>query len=92
MKKVINARIMIKPEAIEQFLALAKTMVEKSNSEQGCLTYKLYQEVGNSQSFIFYEVYENQDAVNIHNSSPYFKTFIEQMSELASDKPQVDVF
>ena len=77
MKKVINARIVVKPEAIEQFLALAKTMVEKSNSEQGCLIYKLYQEVGNPHSFIFYEVYENQDVVNIHNSSIHFKTFIE---------------
>jgi hypothetical protein len=46
MKKVINARIIVKSEAIEQYLALAKTMVEKSNSEQGCLIYKLYQEVG----------------------------------------------
>jgi len=43
MKKVINARIMVKPEAIIEFLALAKTMVENSNSEQGCSTYKLYQ-------------------------------------------------
>jgi quinol monooxygenase YgiN len=92
MKKVINARIVVKPEAIENFLALAKTMVEKSNSEQGCSIYKLYQEVGNPISFIFYEEYENQDAMNIHNSSPYFKTFIEQISELTTDNPQVDIF
>jgi quinol monooxygenase YgiN len=92
MKKVINARILVKPEIIEQFLALTKTMVEKSNSERGCSIYKLYQEVGNPQSFIFYEVYENQDAVNIHNSTPYFKHFIEQVSGLVSEKPQVDVF
>ena len=92
MKKTINARIIVKPEVVEQFLALAKTMVEKSNLEQGCLVYKLYQEVGNPSGFIFYEVYENQDAVNIHNSSLHFKIFIEQISELASDKPQVDVF
>ncbi len=92
MKKVINARIMVKPEAIIEFLDLAKTMVKNSNSEQGCSIYKLYQEIGNPQSFIFYEVYENQNAVDIHNSSPYFKTFIEQMSDLVIDKPQVDVF
>jgi quinol monooxygenase YgiN len=92
MKKVINAKFIVKPDGIVKFLTLAKTMVEKSNSEQGCLIYKLYQEVGNPHSFIFYEVYENQDAVNIHNSSLYFKTFIEKISELASDKPQVDVF
>ena len=92
MTKIITARIPIRPEAIEQFLIAAKTMVENSNLEQGCLVYKLYQEVGNPSSFIFYEVYENQDAVNIHNASLYFQTFIEQMSDLAADKPQVDVF
>jgi quinol monooxygenase YgiN len=92
MKKVINARFIVKPDEIVEFLAIAKTMVEKSNSEQGCSIYKLYQEDGNPQSFIFYEVYENQDAVNIHNASLYFKTFIEQISKLALDKPQVDVF
>ena len=92
MKKIINARINLKPEAIDKFLALAKSMIEKSNLEQGCLIYRLYQEVGDPQGFIFYEVYENQDAVDIHNSSAHFKTFIEQVSELAADKPQVDVF
>ena len=92
MMKVINARIMVKPEAIEQFKALAKTMVENSNSEKECLCYKLYQEIGNPQSFIFYEVYENQDAMNSHNSSPYFKTFIEQVSGLVSEESRVDVF
>lgn len=92
MKKVINARINVKPEAIEPFLALAKTMVEKSNTEKGCLIYSLYQEVGNPQSFIFYEVYDNQEAVDFHNATPYFKTFIEQVSGLVSEKSQVDVF
>ncbi len=92
MKKIINARINIKPEAIEQFISLAKTMVGNSKTEQGCLCYKLYQEVGNPRSFIFYEVYENQDAVDFHNSTPYFKTFIEAISEQVSEKSQVDVF
>ena len=92
MKKTINARINVKPEAIEHFISLAETMVDNSNTEQGCLIYSLYQEVGNPQSFIFYEVYENQDAVNMHNSSPYFKAFIENISGLVSEKSQVDVF
>lgn len=92
MKKVIHARIIVRPEAIDTFLACAKTMVEKSNAEQGCLIYKLYQEVGNPQSFIFYEEYENQDALSTHNSSLYLKTFLEQLTEMAADKPQVNVF
>ena len=54
MKKVINARMAVKPEAIEQFISLAQIIVEASNLEKGCLVYKLYQEVGNPSSFIFF--------------------------------------
>lgn len=92
MVKIINARMIVKPEEIEKFLSLAKTMVEKSNSEAGCLVYKLYQEVGNPSGFIFYEEYENQEALDIHNSTDYFKTFIGQISEIISEKPALKIF
>ena len=49
MKKVINARITVKPEAIEHFISFAKVIIEQSNLEQGCLVYKLYQEVGSKR-------------------------------------------
>ena len=92
MKKVINARISVKPEAIQQFLAYAQVIVLASNLEQGCLVYKLYQEVGHPSSFIFYEEYTDQDAIDFHNSTNHFKTFIGQITELLSGSPQIEVF
>ena len=92
MKKVINARISVKPEATEQFIAFAGTIIEQSNLEPGCLVYKLYQEVGNPSGFIFYEVYENQEAIDFHNSTSHFKTFIGQISELLSESPEIVVY
>ena len=92
MKKVINARISVKPEAIEQFLSFAETVIERSNLEQHCLVYKLYQEVGNPSGFIFYEVYENQDAVDFHNSTNHFKTFIGAITGLLAESPQIEIY
>lgn len=92
MKKVINARMVVKPEAIEQFLSYAKTIVEKTNAETGCLFYKLYQEVGNPVGFIFYEIYKNQEAIEFHNSSDYLKAFLANTSGLLSENPIVEVY
>jgi quinol monooxygenase YgiN len=92
MKKVINARINVKPDAIEKFISLAKVIIEASNKESGCMVYKLYQETGNPGSFIFYEEYENQDAVDYHNSTDHFRTFIGQITNLLAEAPLIEVF
>ena len=92
MKKVINARITVKPDAVEQFLSYASVIVLASNLEQGCLVYNLYQEVGNPAGFIFYEEYENQDAVDFHNSTNHFKTFIGQITNILDEAPLIEIF
>lgn len=92
MKKVINARITVQQVAIEQFISLARVIIKESNLEAGCLVYKLYQETGNPSSFIFYEEYENQEAVDFHNSTSHFKTFIGQIGDLLAEAPKIEVF
>ena len=92
MKKVINARISVKPDAVEQFLTYANLIVLASNLEQGCLVYNLYQEVGMPSSFIFYEEYVNQEAIDFHNSTNHFKTFIGQITEILDSSPLIEIF
>ena len=84
--------MVVKPETIEQFLYQAKIIVEKTNAEIGCFFYKLYQEVGNPAGFIFYEIYENQEAIEFHNSSDYLKTFLANTSGLLYEDAIVEVF
>ena len=92
MEKVINARIQVNPEAIDQFISFAQVIVEKSNQEEGCRIYKLYQEIGTPGSFIFYELYDNQEAVDFHNNTSHFKTFIGQITAILSASPQITVY
>lgn len=40
-------------ESTEQFLIQAKKMVRESNLEEGCITYRLYQEIDVDTEFIF---------------------------------------
>jgi quinol monooxygenase YgiN len=65
MEKVIIAQLSIQQSKIDAFLSLAKIMVNTSASENGCITYKF-----------FYEKYESKEAVEVHNSSEHFNSFI----------------
>lgn len=92
MKKTIIARLSVQKESIEQFLIHAKKMVQDSNIEEGCVTYRLYQEIGTATEFIFYEEYTNMDAVDAHNSSNHFKEFISLVSSKLTSEPVIEVF
>lgn len=91
MKKTINAQLNVKLEEVDQFLALSKVLVEKSNMEPGVLVYRLFQEVGQPSKFFVYEEYENQAAIDNHNASEHFKTFIDGVGGILSNAPIIEV-
>lgn len=92
MKKVIVAQLSIKEESIEAFLPLAEVMVENTNKEPGCMCYKLLNAVKEKGEFFFYEEYEDQTAIDYHNASAHFKTFIDAISPMLTGAPVVEVF
>ncbi|WP_024769173.1 putative quinol monooxygenase [Aquimarina macrocephali] len=92
MKKTIIARLSVQKESVEQFLTYAKKMVQESNLEEGCMTYRLYQEIGVVTEFVFYEEYTNMDAVDAHNSSNHFNEFISLVSSQLTSEPVIEVF
>lgn len=92
MEKTIIAQLSVDGKKVEQFIELAKTMVQKSKQETGCLTYRLFNEIDKPNEFIVYEKYINQEAVELHNSSEHLAVFLKSVSTLLSDKPIIDIY
>lgn len=93
MKKVVVARLDIKPEKVDQFLELAKKMVEETRKEQGCITYILYKSCFTPENeFVFYEEYKDQKALDFHNGSIYLKEFLSVTAPMLNSAPKVEVF
>lgn len=93
MKKVVVARLDIKPEKVDQFLELAKKMVEETHKEQGCITYILYKSCFTPENeFVFYEEYKDQKALDFHNGSTYLKEFLSAIAPMIDSAPKVEVF
>jgi len=90
-KKMIIAKVYIKPGSESDFISAAGMMIENSNKEEGCLGYMLYQDPYEKTNFIFVESYKNQAAVDAHFAAPYFKEFGTKIANLTSKSTEIKI-
>ena len=91
MKKHVIARLFIKPESIEAFKKSGAGMVEKTNKEEGCIFYRLFEDAANKGEFLFYEEYADQATLEIHQKSEYLANFRKRTASMHSKPPTVEV-
>ena len=85
-KKTIVARVEVLPGKEQAFLQAADALIKGTRAEEGNISYNLYQNPSQPVSFIFYEEYKDQHAMDVHAASPHFQTFGEAIKGmLASD-------
>jgi quinol monooxygenase YgiN len=91
LKKMILAKVYIKPGNESDFIEAAKVMIENSNKEEGCLGYMLYQDPYEKTNFIFVESYKNQAAIDTHFSTSYFKEFGGKIADITSKPSEIKI-
>ena len=82
---VLIAKSVVAEKNVAEFLQLAKKMVDETRKEAGCIFYDLVQDTNEQGVFYFVEKYVDQQAVDAHTSSAYFKTYVPQMQTLRED-------
>jgi quinol monooxygenase YgiN len=90
-KKMIIAKLTLKPEKVKEFITAAREMIEKSNKESGCTFYQLYQDPYDNSKFVFIEEYKNQAAVDAHFSTEYFKAFGPKIAGLVAAPTEIKI-
>jgi quinol monooxygenase YgiN len=91
-QKIIEAKVFLKEGNEAAFIEAAKTIIENSNKEEGCLYYQLFQSPYEKTSFIFVEKYKNQAAIDFHFGTPYFKEFGEKIGSLTSKPTEIMIY
>mmetsp|Transcript_18553 Transcript_18553/g.43999 ORF Transcript_18553/g.43999 Transcript_18553/m.43999 type:complete len:146 (+) Transcript_18553:53-490(+) len=62
----------IKPERMDEFLALIQKNAEGSRKEPGCQRFDVLRSQDDPNKFFFYEIYDDADAVAHHKAQPHF--------------------
>ncbi|HEU5013013.1 MAG TPA: putative quinol monooxygenase [Roseiflexaceae bacterium] len=60
--------------------------------EQGCALYHVSRSNDNPDNFLLYEQYVNEEALQAHRETPYFKRIIEEQITPLLDKRERDFY
>ena len=80
----IVARSIVRPECIQQYQALARELVEKSQAEAGNISYTLNQSTGDPRVHCFLEIWKDQAAIDFAVAASCLKHSIEHDFNLMS--------
>lgn len=75
-----------KEAALEKELA---ALLEPSRKEKGCLLYNLHRYSDSPESFVFYEQWEDKEALAQHEKSEHLKNCVQHIKGLLSGHPTV---
>jgi quinol monooxygenase YgiN len=86
---LINIKMQIRPEKMDEWLALADSYAKDVNSEDGCLFFQFSRSLTDDGEFICIEGFKDGDAGTAHVSQPYVKKFFELAPGLVTAQPQI---
>lgn len=89
MKVYITAIIKSKPEYTAEVVQVLKNMVTQTRKETACIQYDLHRSIDDKNLFVFYEIWESQRGLNLHNEQPYIKAFGQLVDEKLQEKPSI---
>jgi quinol monooxygenase YgiN len=78
--------LVIVPSELPKFLELAKENAAAFIKEPGVREFNITQFTSNSNRIIFYEVYDNEAALNAHRSTDRFKKFKDETDSMIADR------
>lgn len=87
MKIYVTAIVKSKATHRTEVWAVLQNMVTQTHQEKACEIYTLHQSIEDENTFVFYEIWENQEGLDFHNSQTYVKEFIALMEEKLENKP-----
>src|ERR1700749_3102876 len=86
---LINIKMQIRPEKMDQWLAVADAYAKDVNSEDGCLFFQFARSLTDDNEFVCIEGFKDADAGGAHVKQPYAKRFFELTPDLVATQPQI---
>ncbi len=91
MIKIISKN-MLKDGKKDEFIKLTEELIEKTRKEDGCISYKLLEDINNPLILTFVEDWKDEEAIKNHNSSEHFKRIVPQFADLRIGKSDLNIY
>ena len=89
---VIVAKCTIKKECLDEYKKIVSELVEKSQKEDGNISYGLYEDVEYLNVLTFIEEWKDMDDISFHNSTEHFKRIVPMLAEFREGSSEVSLY
>jgi quinol monooxygenase YgiN len=89
---IITGSITASAATIDELLAHSLEHVRRSREEPGCLSHHVTRDVENPLRLVFFEQWQDMDAVKAHFGVPASGEFATFVSEVAEVPPTLELF
>jgi quinol monooxygenase YgiN len=72
---VVTAKMNVKAGQRNGFISSCQDLINRSNKEEGCISYKLYSDTYNPDELVMLEFWKDIESLNIHMETEHFKKF-----------------
>jgi len=86
---IVIARIKAKPGMEEVTKAELQKLVAPTLVEEGCIKYDLHESTTEPTEFVFYEIWESQEALDKHSQSEHLRKFRAERDAFIVGPPEV---
>ncbi|SHI23504.1 Quinol monooxygenase YgiN [Sporobacter termitidis DSM 10068] len=92
MIKVV-AKQYIKDGSLEEFLPVAKALVEETNKkDEGCLKYEMYQDLSDPLVVTVIEEWESQEVLDKHMKAKHFTDAMPKIGALCEKSADINIY
>ena len=88
---IVIARVEVRPDAWERFVAAAVDCIEATRREQGCLAYEIHESLTQAGRFVSYESWETRADIDRNMRSPHAVAFLETARACVTAPPVIEV-
>ncbi len=89
---IVIARVKIQSGKEAEFEKVVTDVLTKVEKEEGTLRYSLNKSTTDPSEYVFYEKYADQDSMNFHMSTPYFKEMSGTLAAFLDGAPVFEMF
>ncbi len=73
----IQAYMKINPAKRDAFLEAIQTLIKHSTQEEGNVSYQLFEDAFEKNSFVMLEEWKDEASIQAHNQSTHFVSFVQ---------------
>jgi autoinducer 2-degrading protein len=83
---VLEVKIRIKPDQVENFMVMLAENAKGARAEPGCKTFDVSVDPNDRTSVMLYEVYTDEKAFQVHQETPHFKKYLAEAIPLLASR------